>query len=305
MFIKPVMRYFWLISLLLLAACSRQDDPPPVTAPADGKPALWKVTSNKPGAGSAYIFGTVHALPAGTDWQGPALDRAIDDSLSLVTEVTGLDDKQTSAAIFAHMGITRGLPPLDKRVSADLADELDKAAGKIAAPAHAMNAMETWAAALTIASSMSSGLGLNSASGVEAILQMRFKAMDRPHSGLETITQQFGYFDTLPESEQRLMLSAILRDYDDARADMQLLLDRWMRGDVDALLEGTETGIMASPRLRAVLLDNRNRNWAEQAATMIDAGRRPFIAVGAAHVAGQGGLPALLSAKGYRVERIQ
>ncbi|NJM50924.1 MAG: TraB/GumN family protein [Sphingomonadales bacterium] len=298
-------RLFLLIPLLLIGACSQAEREALVTIPGPGKPALWKVTSDKPGSGTAYIFGTVHALPPGTDWQGPVLDKAIADSHSLITEVTGLDDKNATAAIFTQMGISKGLPALDKRIAADLLDEFELATGKIAAPAHAMNTMETWAAALTIARSMGGDLGLNSAFGVEAVLAQRFRAMDRPHGGLETITQQFGYFDSLPEAEQRIMLSAILRDYNDARADMQLLLDRWMRGDTDGLLESTQEGIMASPKLRAVLLDNRNRRWADQAAAMIDSGRKVFIAVGAAHVAGKDGLPALLATKGYRAERIQ
>jgi uncharacterized protein len=38
---------------------------------------------------------------------------------------------------------------------------------------------------------------------------------------------------------------------------------------------------------------------------MIDRGEKPFVAVGAGHLAGKGGVPALLSTNGYVVERVQ
>ena len=45
--------------------------------------------------------------------------------------------------------------------------------------------------------------------------------------------------------------------------------------------------------------------WVIRIADMIDKGERPFVAVGAGHVAGAGGVPALLAKMGYKVTRIQ
>ena len=302
-------RFLLLLATLLLAACSSEPASAPVVADGKGAPALWKVTSSgdsdKEGGGAAYIFGTVHLLPPDTDWQTPQIDQAIRASRSLVTEVGRIDDPKAVASIFARLGISKGLPPLEQRLPADLEDELEDAAGNVPGPAFRLDNLETWAAALTIATSMSSGLGLESSSGVEAVLQLRFEAMDRPHRALETVTQQFGYFDALPESQQRLLLAAVLRDPDKARAKMQTLLNHWMRGDADGLLESAGDSILASPELREILLDGRNGRWAAKVAKMIDDSRKPFVAVGAAHVGGDGGLPALLLARGYKVERIQ
>jgi uncharacterized protein len=281
-----VLRVFFLLWLLVLVGCSTE--PEPIQVEEEGAPALWQVTGEK---GSVWIFGTVHLLPPDMDWQSLALHRAIGQADQLVLEASGLDDAQSVAAIFADMGVSGGNPPIASRVDVELHPVL--------------NELESWAAALTLASAMSADLGLNQSSGVESVLTLRFRSDNKPVSGLETISQQFGIFDTLPEAEQRKMLNAVLRGKSGNRDSYQKLLSAWMRGDADGVLQSGDQSILASPVVREALLDARNRNWAEQIAAVLETGQKPFIAVGAAHVAGKGGVPALLAAKGYQVERIQ
>jgi uncharacterized protein YbaP (TraB family) len=52
------------------------------------------------------------------------------------------------------------------------------------------------------------------------------------------------------------------------------------------------------------MLDERNPAMAEQVAAWHEGGERVFAAVGSLHMIGPQGLPALLKARGYRVERI-
>lgn len=295
-----MLRLFFLLWLLLLAGCSAE--PEPVQVEEEGAPSLWQVTGAK---GSVWIFGTVHLLPPDTDWQSLALHRAIGQADQLVLEASGLDDAQSVAAIFADMGVSGGNPPIASRVDVELHPVLNELDGAIAGSRKVLDHMESWAAALTLASAMSADLGLSQSSGVESVLTLRFRSDNKPVSGLETISQQFGIFDTLPEAEQRKMLNAVLRGKSDNRDSYQKLLSAWMRGDADGVLQSGDQSILASPVVREALLDARNRKWAEQIAVMLEAGQKPFIAVGAAHVAGKGGVPALLAAKGYQVERIQ
>lgn len=292
---------FLLASLLfLLVGCSKE--PHPVTAEESGKPALWKVSK---GSGTAWLFGTVHLLPPDTDWQTPAMHRATREADGLVLEVTGLDDQQAVAQIFAHMGVSRGLPPLDSRIDPALRPVLVRLEARIPGPPSVLNHLESWAAALTLSSAMNTDLGLSQASGVERILTLRFRTDGKALQGLETISQQFGFFDTLSESDQRLMLDSVLRGEKSNRESYQTMLSAWLRGDADAVFDGGGDTILASPTLREALLDGRNRNWARQIGAMIDKGQKPFVAVGAGHMVGKVGVPALLNAAGYKVERIQ
>jgi uncharacterized protein YbaP (TraB family) len=293
-------RTFFLLWLLALAGCSTE--PEPIQVEAEGAPALWQVTGEK---GKVWIFGTVHLLPPDTDWQSLALHRAIGQADQLVLEASGLDDAQSVAAIFADMGVSGGNPPIASRVDPELYPILNELDDAIAGPRKVLDHLESWAAALTLASAMSADMGLSQSSGVESVLTLRFRSDNKPVSGLETISQQFGIFDTLPEAEQRKMLNAVLRGKSGDRDSYEKLLAAWMRGDVEGVLQSSDQSILASPVVRDALLDARNRKWADQIAAMLETGQEPFIAVGAAHVAGKGGVPAILAAKGYRVARIQ
>ena len=63
--------------------------------------------------------------------------------------------------------------------------------------------------------------------------------------------------------------------------------------------------ILADPELAQVLLYDRNRSWAAQIENLLSASERPLIAVGAGHLLGERGLPALLESRGYTVSRLE
>jgi hypothetical protein len=120
----------------------------------------------------------------------------------------------------------------------------------------------------------------------------------------EGAADQLVIFDRLPERDQRDLLEGVVREASDENADRGRLRRAWLSGDIAVLEEATNTGIMADPELRAALLVDRNTRWLALLAGELRAPERPLVAVGAAHLVGPDGLPAMLEARGYIVRRV-
>jgi uncharacterized protein YbaP (TraB family) len=156
--------------------------------------------------------------------------------------------------------------------------------------------MESWAAALQLASALRR---YDSADGVDrALIAGAEKVI-----GLESLAGQFAMFDALAPSEQSRLLAEVAREA--GGGDEEERVEAWLTGDLDRLERDAGEGLLADPALREKLQLARNRAWAERIVALVELGERPFVAVGAAHMLGDEGLPALLTRRGYSVRRVQ
>lgn len=281
---------------LLLAACGAPDERAPRDWPAPS-PALWSVTA--PGGGEGWLLGTIHALPAGLAWRSPALERALAQSDVLVVEVAELDDAEAAAAAFARRARSPGLPPLLARLPPDERPALAAALDAAGLAERDFAATESWAAALSIANTLRRH---DPANGVDRALIAGARVQGRPVIGLETLDGQFALFDALPPPAQARLLAAVPVEADSVAQDARVAA--WLVGDLAALEREAEAGLLADPDLRERLQLARNRAWAARIAALIERGERPFVAVGAAHLLGEEGVPALLAARGFAVQRV-
>ena len=281
------------LGLLALAACGK--------APEKVTPALWQVDGPK--GERAWLMGTIHALPAPVDWHSAPIDQALAASDGLILEVAAVDDDARTARIFASLAQSPGLPPLDQRIASDLRDDLAKDLKANGLDAAKLSGTETWAAALMLAQALQGAVEADSANGIDRALVKAAK--DKPVSEFEGAERQLRLFDALPEAQQQALLAAVVKGADQARDESRRIETAWKKGDMAAIAATDHTGMLADPALRQVLLVGRNQAWSEQLVLLLGRGRKPFVAVGAAHLAGSDGLPALLEARGYKVRRIQ
>lgn len=282
---------------LLLAACSAAKAPPVPLA----KVALWAISDATGVRG--WMLGTVHALPPGTSWRRPAIDQALAEADRLVLEIGEPLDPAVASAALARRAFTPGLPPPSTRIGARFQRDLAQAYKDLGLSDAQFTDQESWAVALQIAASAAIKQGMAAGSGVEP--ELRKLAGAKPVAGLETLDSQFGIFDALPAQAQTVLLAQVAQEAatkDDA-GDRDLLA-LWLRGDELGLAREARTGFLADPQLHQALLSRRNLDWANQINALIKGGARPFIAVGAAHVAGSEGLPRLLEARGWDVKRV-
>ncbi len=216
-------------------------------------------------------------------------------------EVARIDDDQAIAALFRNLALTPGQPPLSQKVPPELRGRLEALLVRVGVPESRFSGVETWAAAVTMAQALQGGS--NSGFGIDRALKSEAGA--KPVEELEGAAMQLGIFDSLPEADQRDLLAAIVRDADDADGETRRQAQAWRRGDMKAIEAETRSGMLADPELRMALFTSRNRVWEAKLGAMLAGGAHPFVAVGAAHMAGPDGLPALLAASGYTVTRLQ
>ncbi|MDB5713781.1 MAG: TraB/GumN family protein, partial [Sphingomonadales bacterium] len=210
-----------LAALALLSCHSNQTEAAPPISGAQVKPALWKVSDADT---TIYLFGTIHILPKDLVWQSPKIDKAIRASDALMLETVLDPDPAKTAAILMQLGMSPNLPPLLERVPADKRAVLQKVIDKSGVPLSVLDKFETWAAALTLASAGMKELDASPEYGAEKILTARFAADHKPVAGLETPTQQLGFFDSLPEPAQRAFLLSIADDQSDPKVEFDKMI---------------------------------------------------------------------------------
>lgn len=265
--------------------------------PAPVHPALWLVEG--PNGQKAWLFGTIHALPDPVDWHSPVLDAALAGSDRLVVEVARMDE---APAVFARLARSTPMPPLRDRVAPAQRMTFDRIMGDHGLAATAFDSLETWAAALALQQAVARAADINSENGVDRAL---VAAYPRRIEEFEGAAQQLSIFDRLPEADQRALLASVLRDATQPETGDDALARGWAKGDLGPVRGETERGLLEDPELRAALLTDRNQAWAKRLIAMLRRGAHPFVAVGAAHMVGPQGLPALLVNQGYGVRRIQ
>ncbi|OBX20824.1 hypothetical protein A9995_00190 [Erythrobacter sp. QSSC1-22B] len=286
-----------LLGLLLLAGCSDEASEP--AAQPEGYPLLWEL-ANAEGEVEGWLFGTIHALPDGVEWRSPVLDAAVAEADVLAVEVASLDDGVALGELFTRLAFNDPPGPLAARVDPALGEQYQALLTQAKVRRSHFDAMETWAAALTLAQVAQAAKSEN---GVDRALIRDFAGREIVEfEGAET---QLRIFDDLPETEQRDLLNAVIAETEDYEQDIGRMARMWQAGDEEQLSELTGKGILADPELYEALLAGRNRAWAAQLENLLSASARPFVAVGAAHMFGDDGLPALMEARGYTVRRIQ
>jgi uncharacterized protein YbaP (TraB family) len=84
------------------------------------------------------------------------------------------------------------------------------------------------------------------------------------------------------------------------------LQSAWLHGDMDKL-GPLVVDVMKRdrPALYDTLLKRRNEAWAQALVAEMDKPGVELVAVGALHMAGEDGLPALMKARGFQVRRVQ
>lgn len=265
------------------------------------RPALWIASK---GHSTVYLLGTVHLLPADSDWRWPALGQALARSQDLTIELTD-DDPASLQPLLVRYGMDPARPLSDKLDAADR-QALERAAQQARLPggAAALQPMQPWLAALTLTMTPLTQAGLDPDAGVDKQLRAQMSAAGKPVHGLETAEQQLRLLADLPQAQQLDFLRQSFGEVADGTDKVQALIDAWKNGDVAAIAHIEDTDLRKdSPQLYQSLIVQRNQAWAHTIAERMNQPGVHFVAVGAGHLAGPDSLQVQLEKLGYQVQR--
>lgn len=285
----------WLL-LLALAAQAQTGD-----SKTFDRGLLWRI--DKPGQPASYLFGTIHTWNAGLV---DVLARAtpyLKSANAVATEM--VLDEANAAQIARSMVLKSGqtLPGLlgaeDYRRLLALLEPRGMDDGMV-------RALKPWAALTLLVTPTAEG-GLP----MDMQLTAMAKRLGKPIVGLESAREQIDIFDQMAVPDQLLMLRATLLQGDMLGRYLENLYDLYWAEDLAGLARMTIDEWPVEPQARAINLQlmerlfyARNRTMATRLLPMMR-GKSLFIAVGALHLAGERGIPALLAAKGYRVVPVE
>jgi uncharacterized protein YbaP (TraB family) len=163
--------------------------------------------------------------------------------------------------------------------------------------------MKPWLVAITLTAPVLQAAGFKPELGVDRHFYDRAVASGMKRQALETLQYQLDRFDQMPMAMQEEFLKSTIEDLDKEVSSIKEMAAAWGFGDVAAVEKFTLEGLKEAPELYQRLLVERNRNWMPQVETCITQNAGCFIVVGAAHLVGPDGLPALLAKKGYKVSQ--
>jgi len=124
---------------------------------------------------------------------------------------------------------------------------------------------------------------------------------------LEKLEEQMALLEQEPAQDQAAILREVLDQLEEDPDPLESLITDYLAGTMTAtyrrMEEEARHGDPDDRRFKEVFLDARNRTMVERMIPLLERGKA-FVAVGALHMPGEGGILALLEQRGYRVTRV-
>jgi uncharacterized protein YbaP (TraB family) len=263
-------------------------------------PAVWTVHS---AAGTAYLFGSIHILPPDVHWRSEAVDAAIKKSEAFVFEIP--IDATTQASVQAYVaknGMLAAGQSLRAMLPPGMETRYDTVVAQSGIPAAVIDRMQPWLASVVLSVAALKAQNFDPALGPDTVIQAQAVAAGKPVLAFETIEEQFGMLASGDSKTNIESLASTLDDIIDQPTLVDDMLAAWMSADMEKLGTLLNGNLDKYPGARKTLLDDRNVAWVKRIAVLLKDRKTYFITVGAGHLVGPMGVPALLRKAGYKVD---
>jgi len=252
---------------------------------------LWEVSGNglsKP----SYLYGTIHMICSSDYFLSDKTKKAFEASEKLVLEINVADPKE-----FSEMQqLAIGKEPLSKKLSPEQLNKLDailkKTTGMSVKQVDSFNL-------LTVMSLISmKTFGCLDLKFYEMEFTEQAKKRNIEIGGLETVKSQFAILEGAYTNDEMInMLDESTLEETDK------LVSEYKSENIEGMYDVATDEKYTSAKTKKIILDERNLNWVKIMPDLMKK-QSVFFAFGAAHLAGEFGVIALLRNLGYTVKPV-
>lgn len=299
---KSLLKAIVILVLMMVAATSAalHAQIQPSLPPYYAHPSLWHIKTDQ---GEAYLLGAVHVLPSNVHWRTPQIQRAVSRSDVFVFEVP--EDAQAIGELQQLMQAKGFLAPgqsLRAELHPEALADYDAAVSSSGLPAAVLDRERPWLAGIQLMFAQMKKLDFAASNGVDSILMQEAENKHKEMRYLETIAEQFALLAPDDPTLELQEFESGLKDVRDLATDIEPLIKAWGQANQAKLDELINGDLDQFPQARKILLDDRNKRWVPKIEDWLKQKHVFFITVGAGHLTGPTGVPALLRADGYQVE---
>ena len=281
---------FKLVLLVVIALFSVSIQAQEIQAPLKNS-LLWEISGNGL-ANKSYLYGTVHVICASDYFLTEKVKKALENSNKLILEINMADPNE----IASMQDLAMGKLTLDKTLNSSQLSKLDEILKKNTE----MTVQQVNGYSLTTVMSLISIKSFNCNELKFYEMEFIAKAKERKMevSGLETVKNQFSIIENAYTTDE--MIASVAESNSELN---KALVNEYKNENIEMLYKNSTTEKLMSVKTRAEMLDNRNINWVKALPEML-LNESSFIAVGAAHLAGEFGVINLLRKAGYSVNPV-
>lgn len=265
-------------------------------------PAIWRLQDED---STVYLFGTVHLLPQGLNWQRDDMRDVFAQSGTVFfeTDHTGAAGLRAQA-LATQIGLRRDGRRLTETLDNYQSKLLEAVANNGQLDLAALDSMQPWLASEFLALSAANAAGLSADLSADEALKSRAARAGKNVIYFETPEAQIRQTADMSEVVQLELLTETMERFDDMDEMLSAIARDWAVGDIEALETALVAPLEGAPEgyVQTVLLD-RNEAWADRIERFMQGSGTGFVAVGTSHLLGDGSLIDALEARDYDVAR--
>lgn len=260
---------------------------------------IWKISDDD---STVYLAGSVHLLREEDMPVPPAFDRVYNEVEELVFEIDmAVMANPAMGARIRELGSLPNGVSLSEKLKPATMERLRHYLELVKMGRSDFDRFTPGMVYMMMGSIEATRHGARPELGLETLYYLKCIEDGKPSRGLETVEYQMSRFSSFGDGVLEKLINEALDEVEEGAEALDSLISAWRSGEAEELEELIVEQTDSDPRIREVLLIERNRNWIPEIEKHLASDRDVMFLVGAAHLVGEDSVVDLLEEKGYEV----